>query len=285
MGTGIRLLVAALLLLGSACGDDGNAAPASTTTSTTATTTAEPQPVGGLVATVGTNRLFQPRRELGLGLRNVSGAPITVTGFQLVSPRFAPVDPEARTVVLPPGRRLVIPLPYGPVRCDGAGDAYDVAVVRDDGRRVVLPAPEDRAGSVDRVHQRECAAEEVRELVDLRFEGGWARDGVSIAGELVLERRRPGPAVAVDDVTGNVLFTLRLGTDERPVLTVDGDRERAAVPVTISADRCDSHAVAEFKRPMVFLSWIAVDGGGPTPVELQASGDARAALESLLASC
>jgi len=160
MGTGIRLLVAALLLLGSACGDDGNAAPASTTTSTTATTTAEPQPVGGLVATVGTNRLFQPRRELGLGLRNVSGAPITVTGFQ-----------------------LVIPLPYGPVRCDGAGDAYDVAVVRDDGRRVVLPAPEDRAGSVDRVHQRECAAEEVRELVDLRFEGGWARDGVSIAGD------------------------------------------------------------------------------------------------------
>lgn len=283
MGTRIRpaasmLLAVAMGFLGPACSGDERATPAGTTTT-------GPQPVEGLVATVGTNRLFQPRRELGLGLRNVSGAAITVTGLQLVSDRFAPVDPEPRTVVLPPGRQLVIPLPYGPVRCERPGGGYEAAVVLADGRRVLLPAPEDRAGSVDRVHERKCAAEEVRELVDLRFEGTWEREGVSIAGELVLERRRSGPRVDVDDVTGNVIFTLRLGSDGRPVLSVDDERDRASVPIRITADRCDSHAVAEFKRPMVFLSWVAVDGGEPTPVELEASGDARVALEALLASC
>lgn len=269
MGTGIRLLLVAALVLGGACGEHEPDSPG---------------PVEGLVAEVGVNRLFQPRRQLGLGLRNVSGAPITVTGFQLRSDRFATVEPEGREVVLPPGRRLVIPLPYGPVRCGGDG-GYEAAVSLDGGREVVLPAPEERPGAVDAVHERECAAEEVRGLVDLRFEGRWGREGVAISGELVLERRRPSPAVAVDDVTGNVIFTVLTGTDERPVLRLDEGQQRSSVPVTISADRCDTHAVAEFKRPMVFLSWVAVDEGEPTPVEIEAAGATRDALEALLASC
>jgi len=282
------------LALGAACGtDDAStavtgepaAAPSTTSSTATSTTTAAPAPVEGLLAEVATNRLYAPRRELGLALRNTTGAPIPVSGFQLVSPRFEPVEPTTRSVVLPPGRRLVIPLPYGPARCDGASGGYAASVVLADGRRVEVPAPQERPGDVDRVHERECAAAEARQLVDLRFEGDWAREGVAIAGELVVERRAPGPPVVVDDVTGNVIFTLLLGADDRPVLRLGPDDDVASVPVTIRADRCDSHAVAEFKRPFTFLSWIGVGDGEPTPVELDVTGPARDAMAALLASC
>ena len=67
--------------------------------------------------------------------------------------------------------------------------------------------------------------------------------------------------MAVDDARGNVIFTLTVDAESNPILRVTDDEPAARVPVTISADRCDPHAVAEFKRPYVFLSWIAVRVG------------------------
>ena len=55
--------------------------------------------------------------------------------------------------------------------------------------------------------------------------------------------------------------------------------------MTISADRCDPHAVAEFKTPYVFLSWVAVGDGDPVPVPLTLTGGARQALIDLIAAC
>ena len=52
----------------------------------------------------------------------------------------------------------------------------------------------------------------------------------------------------IDHVVGNVIFTLHLVQDH-PVLRVSDDEPTARLPVTISADRCDPHAVAEFKTP------------------------------------
>ena len=63
------------------------------------------------------------------------------------------------------------------------------------------------------------------------------------------------------------------------------DEPTASVPVTISADRCDPHAVAEFKRPYVFLGWVGVGDADPVPVELVLTGGARQALVDLIASC
>jgi hypothetical protein len=83
---------------------------------------------------------------------------------------------------------------------------------------------------------------------------------------------------------GNVIFTLHLDR-QHPVLRVTDDEPSARLPVTISADRCDPHAVAEFKTPYVFRSWLAVGDGRPVPVELVLEGGARTALQELIASC
>ena len=57
-------------------------------------------------------------------------------------------------------------------------------------------------------------------------------------------------------------------------MAVTDDEPSTSVPVTISADRCDPHAVAEFKRPYVFLSWVAVGDARP---RARSSSSSRAA--------
>lgn len=268
----VAVLLAVAALAG--CGDDAEEAAA------------PPGPVDGLLAAVGTNRLYAPNRELGLALENVGERAVTVTAVQLVSPLFTTMPVAEQDVLLEPtGRRFVVPLPYGEARCDDSEPAFEVVLALADGRELRLPATEEYEGAVARLHARECAAAEVRETADIRFGDTWRRDGDSITGELLIDQRVDGATVAVDDAVGNVIFTLVIDATGPPVLRVDDDQPASSVPVTISADRCDSHAVAEFKRPFVFLSWVAVGDGDPVPVELEAAGSARAALEDLLATC
>jgi hypothetical protein len=289
MGRVVRLCAWALVVLMTAgCGDTKHASsPSSTLAPPPATTAAPPPaPVGGLVAELGTNRLFAVNRAFGLVLRNLGEEPVVVRGVQLDSPQFATRPRTERDMTLQPGgRRLVVPLPYGEVRCDGKPEAtFGVVVVLDDGEELHLDAPEEYDGAVGRLHDRECAAADVLDRVDITFGDDWTRDGSVISGELSLEQRRSGESVAIDDAVGNVIFTLVL-EDAHPVLRVSDNEPTAHVPVTISADRCDPHAVAEFKRPYVFLSWVAIGDGDPVPVELELQGGARAALVDLIAAC
>jgi hypothetical protein len=285
----LRSLVLVLLAgLLAGCGSTEAPAEPATTSGSPDTTAAEaqtePEPVGGLVADLGTNRLYVVDRAFGLGLRNVGDVPVAVQAMQLDSPQFATLPATPREVTLEPGRRLVLPLPYGEVRCDVALDGTFGVTLMVDGEELHLDAVEEFDGAVARFHARECAAADVRERVDITFGDEWTRDGIEITGELRLEQRHPGEPVALDDAVGNVIFTLVL-EQAHPVLRVSDDAPSASLPVTISADRCDPHAVAEFKRPYVFLSWVAVGDGEPVPVELELTGGARAALDGLIAAC
>jgi hypothetical protein len=273
-------------LLAAGCGSDD--APSAASTSAPPpdpTVEASPAPVGGLVAEIGTNRLYAVNRALGLALRNLGDVPLTVQEVQLASDQFTTVASAAREVTLQPGgRRFVVPLPYGAVRCDeDAGETFGVMVVVD-GEALQLEATEEYEGAVGRLHGRECAAADVLERVDIAFGDEWTRDGFTVSGELRVEQRHPGEPVAIDDAVGNVIFTLHL-RQSHPVLDVSDEKPSARLPVTISADRCDPHAVAEFKRPYVFLSWVGVGDADPVPVELTLTGAARDALVELIAAC
>jgi hypothetical protein len=81
-----------------------------------------------------------------------------------------------------------------------------------------------------------------------------------------------------------VIFTL-VFEDGPPIVRVGDDEPSAAAPVTINADRCDPHALAEVKRPFVFLGWVTIGDGAAVPVELEPTGPARVALEDLFATC
>ena len=282
------LTVAALVGAG---GDDGSAGSATSSTATTAaptttSTTAPPEPVEGLLATVAPNRLYATRHAFGLGIRNVGDAPVEVVTAFLDSGLFEPAEAGDEGVVLQPGgRRFVLPVPYGEPICDGAVDVHVAVVTLADGREVRVPAVEEFPGAVARLHARECAALAVLDRAELAFGDQWAQDGTTIHGELLLEERTPGEPVTVEDLRGNVIFTLSADRDDGPILAIDEDDPAAAVPVTISADRCDPHAVAEFKTPFLMLAWVSVGSGEPVAVELEATGPARTALEELIATC
>ncbi len=285
-----RRILAALLpavLLAAACSDASDAGGTSTTTApSVTTTTSTPEPVGGLVAEIGTNRLYAVNRAFGLVLRNVTDEPVVLQQMQLDSPLFATMPPTERTVTLPAGgRRLVLALPYGEVRCDEEpGPTFPVVVTLADGGEVQLDAPEEYDGAVARLHQRECATADVMERVAITWGDEWVQDGITVTGELHLEQRHPGEPVAIDEAVGNVIFTLVV-EDAHPVVAVSDDEPAATVPVTISADRCDPHAVAEFKTPYLFLSWVAVGDAEPVGVPLELTGAARQALVDLIAGC
>ena len=280
--------VGLVLLVVASCGDTTapSADPTTTAPAIETTTSTAPGPVGGVVAEIGTNRLYAVDHALGLALRNLGEEPVAVRQVQLTSDQFTVLPITDRAVTLQPGgRRFVVPLPYGDARCDVEPEGtFGVVVVVGDGEALHLDATEEYAGAVGRLHQRECAAADVLERVDITFGDEWTVEGSEISGELRLEQRHRGEPVEIDHTVGNVIFTLHLEQDH-PVLRVSDEEPRARLPIAISADRCDPHTVAEFKTPYVFLSWVAVGDGEPVPVPLTLTGGAREALIDLIAAC
>src|ERR671913_8344 len=154
----------------------------------------------GITATLQRSTLFETRRSLRLTVRSDRGEEREIGAIQLESPLFEPVEPEARDAHLPPaGRPVVMPLPFGTVRCDHRNASGDAA------------SPH--------------------------------------------------------------------------TLAVSNDRPSASAPITITASRCDPHALIEYKRTFIFTASIQMDSAEPARVDIKAEGAARRALEDLLTSC
>jgi hypothetical protein len=89
----------------------------------------------------------------------------------------------------------------------------------------------------------------------------------------------------VQGVEGNVIFTVSGDAASPRTLAVSNDRPSASAPITITASRCDPHALIEYKRTFIFTASIQMDGAKPARVDIKAEGPARRALEDLLTSC
>lgn len=281
--------LAALLGLGAVagCGDTTpDAAPNDGSTTSAASATTEPAPVAGLLATVEYSRLFSFERGLALGLRTVRDVPVTVATMQLDTPLFELAPPTERSMLLlPGGREVVASVAYGAPRCDGdADDVFEAVVVLDSGEAVRVPAPEKFAGIIGRLHARECGAEAVREAITLELGDEWEVEGSTATGELVIEARRPGGEAAVEQLAGSVIFELQPARGD-PIVEVDEETPRAMVPVTLSAERCDPHALIESKKTFVFVAWVRVDDAETVPVELTPDEASRAVLDDIFATC
>jgi hypothetical protein len=129
------------------------------------------------------------------------------------------------------------------------------------------------------IHGRDCAQVLARQVVDVAFTAGWrpappgAMDGVLRVGPT------RGRAVRVSAVEGTTLFAISAAGLP---LTVAAGSEPVNVPVTVTPQRCDAHAIGESKRGYAF--GVRVAAGGLDEVRLTVEPDAsgRAALQTAL---
>jgi hypothetical protein len=248
----------------------------------------------GLTATVQRSTLFETRRSLRLTVRSDREEDRVIRAVQLESPLFEPVEPGDRDTRVPPaGRRVVMALPFGTARCDrrsGSGDTgqEDTAVLLADadGQAVRVPIEQRPSDLLGELHGTECAAAAVLADVDLRLGDTWRSSGPrTLEGELVVSQRRDGAVATVQSVEGNVIFTVSRDDAAPLALAVSNEHPSATTPITITASRCDAHALTEYKRTFIFTASIQVDSNEPVRVDIGAEGAARRALEDLLTSC
>lgn len=266
----------------------------------------------GLEATLTRSRLFETRRSLRAVLRATGDRDVRVEAVRLDSPLFTDVEPQPRDpVVRAGGRSVAMPIGFGEAICDGDAEGPARLVVTADGRDVAVPLDESPPGLLAELHGDECAVAAVREDVDLRLADGWERtDDRTVTGDVVLAQRRPGVELAVEGLDGNVIFTLVVegdttgadaaagGTDggeatsgpgeatgSAPVLAVDDERPEASVRASITASRCDPHALIEYKRTFIFVALVGVGEDRPLRVDLPAEGDNKRLLEDVLQAC
>lgn len=236
-------------------------------------------------ATLRRSSLFEPIRALALDLS--SGGGVAVDAVRLDSPLFAPLPAEARgTALRLDGAPVTVPVPFGPAVCDDPVDR-PTAVVATAGRREVRVAVEEEpAGILASIHDRECAVAAVRDAVELRLRDGWARTADrTAAGPFEVVQRHAGAEATVEEVRGNVIFTVDPPPADGPLAAVDDSRPAAAPTITVSASRCDPHALIEYKRTFIFAAWVALGDGAAVRVDVVAEGSALAALTEVREAC
>jgi hypothetical protein len=243
-----------------------------------------------LRATLQRSRLFETQRSLRLELRTTGESDVAVESVQLRSPLFAEVAAQRRDPVIDGGGSPVaMPLDFGDPTCAGEGGGAAEVVVglgRDD---VVVPLDESPPGLLADLQASECAVAAVRRQAELRLGDTWQRTGPrTAAGEVLAVQRRAGATVAVTGLEGNVIFHLTIeetGRASGPVLRVSDQQPTDRVAVTLTASRCDPHALIEYKRTFVYVALVDVGEDRPLRVDLTAEGATKRLLEDLLAAC
>jgi len=242
-------------------------------------------PAADVQATLRRSSLFEPVRALALDLS--SGGGVAVDAVRLDSPLFAPVPAEARgTALRLDAAPVTVPLPFGAAVCDDPADRPTEIVATAGGREVRVAVEEEPTGVLASIHDRECAVAAVRDAVELRLRDGWARTADrTAAGPFEVVQRHAGADATVEEVRGNVIFTVDPPPAGGPLAAVDDGRPGAAPTITISASRCDPHALIEYKRTFIFAAWVALGDGPAVRVDVVAEGSALAALTELREAC
>jgi hypothetical protein len=244
-----------------------------------------------LEASLQRSTLFATQRALKLTVRSAGDREIRLRSIRLDSPRFSAVDPQERNARLRENDpNVVLPLRFGEARCgDGAeGPAELVAEV--DGEEVRLPLDERPSDMLASLQATECEAARVFENVSLRFGDDWeSTEPRTVEGSLSLTQREPGVRAVVEELVGNVIFTIAptdgSASASRPGLAVSDERASDRIGVRIHAARCDPHGLIEYKRTFTFSVRISVGDRDPALVDVKAEGAAHRTLERLLAAC
>lgn len=250
---------------------------------------AAPDTDAAVLVSLQRSTLFETQRAFRLTVSHEGADDIRVGTIQLDSPLFEELTPQERDARVRAGGRVDMPLQFGTSVCrsgDAETDATSTVIATVDDERVLLALDERAHDMLRALNASECAAAAVLDDVDLSLGDTWESTGErAVTGQLTASQRSSGITVEVDDVLGNVIFAASTGGDTDTWLAVDDGTTTSAGELTITAARCDPHALIEYKRTFTFTALVRVDGGDAVRVDVEATGEARRVLERLLESC
>ena len=220
-------------------------------------------------------------RAIEVKVENPGESALTVDAVELEFPGFGAVPRTEEDAVLAPGRRVDLRLPLGPTDCTTTATARTPVVrlwLDGSTEPAVLEVTDPRA--LVKVHQRECAEQAVREVLDVRFvTDAWERrgrgDSLVVHGVLRVDPD-PGSSATVTALEGSTLFAV---TPEPLPPRVD---DAVDVPLTLLPQRCDPHAVGESKRGYTFGVRVGVEGQDDVLLPVEPDPAGRSLLEDAL---
>jgi hypothetical protein len=233
--------------------------------------------------------LFTTHHALGLSVSFDGDRELRLATIQLDTPLFQPVEPQARDARVRPGGRVVtMPLVYGDADCDvSADDAGPAQLVTEvDGEELRLDLAEQPADLLAGMHADECEVAGILDQVEIAFGDDWERTAdKAYETTVVVTQRREGVTARLQEMEGNVIFGVTTPGDDVPWAVVDDEHPSATVPLTVTAGRCDPHALTEYKRTFILDAWVQVGDGEPVRIDVKAEGPAHDALGALLEAC
>ncbi|MFW7414831.1 hypothetical protein [Demequina sp. SO4-18] len=253
--------------------------------------TPSPTPTGDLspptVSAVGDTafpRTLQADRMVEVQIETPGDRRGIVVSVALDSPYFGPSGTVPTNVLLEPGWVSRLRVPLGPALCPaGSGESVATVEVRAyDGTEVAEREVTLEDQALADINETECRRRIATDAAAPSFAAPVAR-GDAVETSVVLQRGSSNAAATLTSLSGNVIFSLEPEPGVLPV-TLEPGQERAAVPVTLTATRCDAHAFAESKKTFVFTASYDV-AGQAIAAEYQAEGAMREALQELFDRC
>lgn len=242
----------------------------------------------GVTVAVTQQRSDVADRQAEVQIRNGTGAAIRIGDVRLDDPRFSAPATRVidRTSTLAPGATANVRVQLPAVACAGDAEAATSTVTiayEVDGRAGTGTAPAaELFPFLAALHQRECVAQAVTDVADVRF-GAFTPSTAGSPAALDLEIV-PRAGVAGDLVLTGIRETNLLsfagrddGSFPLAVTTTGADRRAQTVALPLVPARCDPHAVQEDKRGTVFTLDVVV-GGDAGQFTLAADADLKAQL-------
>ena len=209
----------------------------------------------------------EAQHRLQLRIVNHSAEQFEVDGLRLVWDGIT-TPPSAVGLTVVPGQVVDLPVPLADASCgdDPLGDppSLDDAIAElalGDGSVTELPVI-DAEGTAARLWRTDCERQWIQSQAPVSWTGLHVEDidGRPVTvGTLRIERGDAEGAIAVEQLTGTVMFILQSPGVEWPqVLTAD--ENALEIPVTFFEARCDPHAFAETKQPVSFAVHLTLPG-------------------------
>lgn len=229
-------------------------------------------------------RTLQADRMVEVQVETPGEQPGIVVSVALDSPYFGPSGTVPTNVRLAPGWKARLRVPLGPALCPaGSGSSVATVEVRAyDGDQVKTHEVTLADEALAEINADECRQRIATDAAAPSF-GDPARSGDGVDSVVLLERGSSSAAATLTALSGNVIFSLEPAAGDLPFVLAP-DEPRASIPVTMTASRCDAHALAESKKTFIFTASYEIDGQ-PITVEYRADGEMEQALQELIDSC